>query len=62
MLSEKVRGQRVYIRRDERDGFDGVVTEVDGAWIFVEVADDRSDGFRGIWYNTEKGVEIGILK
>ena len=62
MLSEKVRGQRVYIRRDERDGFDGVVSEVDGAWIYVEVADDRPDGFRGIWYNTEKGIEIGILK
>lgn len=62
MVAERMRGQRVYIRRDDRDGFDGVVTDTDQHWIYVEVADDRPDGFKGIWYNTENGTEIGILK
>ena len=56
-------GKRVYIRRDgETDGFDGVVTEVDGNWIYVEVADPAAEGFGGIWINTELQREIGVLK
>lgn len=63
LISNRLDGKRIYIRRDgETDGFDGVVTEVDGNWIYVEVADPADDGFKGIWVNTELQREIGVLK
>jgi len=63
MVVEKLHGKRVYVRRDsEGDGFDGVVTDINGAWIFVEVADPDENGYRGIWVNTELQREIGVLK
>lgn len=56
-------GKRVFIRRDGEDsGFDGVVTQVRGKWIYVAVADPDPSGFDGIWVNTELQREIGVLK
>lgn len=56
-------GRRVFIRRDHEDsGFDGVVTQVKGKWIYVTVADADPSGFDGIWVNTELQREIGVLK
>jgi hypothetical protein len=56
-------GRRVFIRRDgEESGFDGVVTQVKGKWIYVEVADPDPVGFHGIWVNTDLQREIAILK
>lgn len=56
-------GKRIFIRRDgENDGFDGVVTQVRGQWIYVAVADADSAGFDGIWVNTDHQREIGVLK
>jgi len=56
-------GRRVFIRRDGEDnGFDGVVTQVKGKWIYVAVADADPAGFDGIWVNTELQREISILK
>ncbi|HHW42827.1 hypothetical protein GFC01_15550 [Desulfofundulus thermobenzoicus] len=56
-------GKRVFIRRDREDqGFDGVVTQVRGKWIYVAVADPDPDGFDGIWVNTDLQREIAVLK
>ncbi|MGQ9558772.1 MAG: hypothetical protein ACUVTU_12580 [Desulfurispora sp.] len=60
---EFLQGKRVFIRRDGEDnGFDGVVTQVKGKWIYVAVADPDPAGFDGIWVNTDLQREIGILK
>ncbi len=56
-------GKRVFIRRDgEESGFDGVVTQVKGKWIYVAVADADPVGFDGIWVNTDLQREIAVLK
>ena len=56
-------GKRVFIRRDcENNGFDGVVKEVKGKWIYVEVSDPDPTGFDGIWVNCELQREIAVLK
>jgi hypothetical protein len=56
-------GKRVFIRRDGEDsGFDGVVTQVRGKWIYVAVADPDPSGFDGIWINTDLQREIAVLK
>jgi len=56
-------GKRVFIRRDGEDsGFDGVVTQVRGKWIYVAVADPDPSGFDGIWINTDRQREIAVLK
>jgi len=60
---EWLKGTRVFIRRDGEDqGFDGVVTEVRGKWIYVAVSDPDPSGFDGIWVNTDLQREIGVLK
>ena len=68
-------GERVLIRRpgeyiDVRladgttqrqiDGFEGVVTQVDGDWVYVQVADPNGV-FRGEWINTKLHAEIAVL-
>jgi hypothetical protein len=56
-------GKRVFIRRDREDnGFDGVVTQVKGKWIYVAVSDPDPVGFDGIWVNTDLQREIAVLK
>lgn len=58
-----LRGKRVFIRRDrEDDGFDGVISEIEGKWIKVRVADTDPNGFDSIWINTELQREIGELR
>lgn len=70
-----LRSERVLIRRDQElvnardeagnatqqaDAFEGVVTDVAGSWIYVQVA-DPSGAFRGIWVNTALQREIAIM-
>lgn len=63
LFVEFLDGKRVFIRRDREDqGFDGVVTQVRGKWIYVAVADPDPDGFDGIWVNTDLQREIAVLK
>jgi hypothetical protein len=58
-----LRGKRVFIRRDrEDDGFDGVVSDVSGKWIYITVADSDPNGYRAIWVNTDLQREVGELK
>ena len=60
---EFLSGKRIFIRRDgEESGFDGVVTQVKGKWIYVAVADPDPVGFDGIWVNTDLQREISVLK
>ena len=63
MTMQCLDGKRVFIRRDgENNGFDGVVKEVNGKWIYVAVADPDPAGFDGIWINCELQREIAVLK
>jgi hypothetical protein len=56
-------GRRVFICRNGEDsGFDVVVTQVRGKWIYVAVADPDPSGFDGIWINTDLQRESTVLK